>query len=60
MADKEINNQRDFFKEVVLNEEGELKTTQVERQGELVSPENAETFFQRIALNEDGSIKTTV
>ena len=59
MADKEINNQKDFFQEIVLNENGELQVTLVARQGEFTSPEDAETFFKLIAIDENGHIKVT-
>ncbi len=58
MADKEINNQRDFFKEVRLDETGALVIGNVSQTGDAIPVGNAYQFFKKLALDEDGKIKT--
>ena len=57
MADLDIDNQHDFYKEVRLDEEGKIITTGVEQTGELKKAGNAYNFYKDIALDENGNIK---
>jgi len=56
--DLEINNQKDFYDKVRINQDGELQTVVVPKTGEATVAENAYNFFKRIALDENGKIKT--
>lgn len=57
MADLEIDNQRDFYNEVVLNEDGYLNIALADGVGSDTLPLNATEFYKQIALNQNGALK---
>jgi|TARA_R110000787_G_scaffold44476_8_gene109209 hypothetical protein len=60
MADLEINNQHDFFKDVRLDENGNVLTVVVAQNGAATEVKNAAEFYDRIALDENGKLKTFI
>ena len=59
MADLEINNQKEFYEHVVVNEDGELITTFTPIMGTATTSLSANDFFTRISLNENGELRIT-
>jgi len=57
MADLEINNQRQFFDKIVLDENGYVVVEFTAQAGDEVKPLNAREFYEQVALNEDGYLK---
>ena len=60
MPDLEIDNQHDFFKEVRLDENGDVLTVIVAQTGAATKVKNAVEFYNRIALDENGKLKTFI
>jgi len=58
--DLEINNQRDFYDKVRINEDGEVQTVVVAKTGAETKAGTAKEFYERIALDENGNIKTFI
>ena len=57
MADLEINDQYDFFKSVVLDENGFVVIELVTQTGAENNPLNAREFYEDVALNSEGYLK---
>ena len=58
--DLEINNQREFYDKVRINEDGELQTVIIPKTGAETKAGTAKEFYERIALDENGNIKTFI
>ena len=54
MADLEINNHREFFKEASLNDVGFFKIEVVNKTGSEIKPNTMKEFFKLIKLNSNG------
>ena len=57
MPDLEINNQREFYDKIVLDENGFVVIELVTQTGAEVKPLNAKEFYKLVALNENGYLK---
>jgi len=60
MADKDINNQYDLFREVRIDVNGYLIVSIVTQTGVLTPTEDANDFYKKIALNENGELKIII
>ncbi len=58
--DLEINNQRDFYDKVRIDDNGQLQTVVVPKTGEETKAGTAREFYERIALDENENIKTFI
>ena len=58
--DLEINNQRDFYDKVRIDDNGQLQTVVVPKTGAEIKAGTAKEFYERIALDENGNIKTFI
>tara|TARA_R110001599_G_scaffold206290_1_gene403602 strand:- start:224 stop:403 length:180 start_codon:yes stop_codon:yes gene_type:complete len=58
--DLEINNQREFYDKVRINEDGELQTVIIPKTGAETKAGTAKEFYERISLDENGNIKTFI
>jgi len=58
--DLDINNQKDFYDKVRINQDGELQTVVVPKTGAETKAGTAKEFYERIALDENGNIKTFI
>ena len=57
MADKEINNQYDFYKNVAITDLGELKVKNSTDIGSGSPSLSAFDFYKRVAIDENNNIK---
>lgn len=60
MADINIDNQKEFYENVRLDDRGRIMVTPVTQQGNLTSPGNAKEFYDNIALDENGKLKIII
>ena len=60
MADLEIDNQHDFFREVRLDINGHVIASTVTQTGTLETANDAKTFYDKIALDENGNLKLII
>jgi len=57
MPDLEINNQREFYDKIVLDENGFVVIELVTQTGAENNPLNAKEFYEDVALNSEGYLK---